>query len=138
MSKAEMTTRERITCMYEHREADRAPIADSPWASTIARWEREGMPPSADWAEYLGADCIRGILPDNNPRFPMQTIEMTGEHRTYTTTWGATRKDWLTTGAQGYLDCTVTDPDAWAKAKERMQPSREKPSMAINSPSTAA
>jgi len=126
MNKAEMTTRERITRMYEHREADRAPIVDTPWASTIARWEREGMPSGADWAEYLGADCIRAIFPDNSPRFPMQMIEMTNEYRTYTTTWGATRKDWLTTGAQGYLDYTITDPDAWAKAKEQMQPSRDR------------
>ncbi len=126
MSRPEMTTRERMTRMYEHREADRAPIVDSPWASTIVRWEREGMPANADWAEYLGADHVHQIWTDNSPRFPMEVLEATDEYRTYTTMWGATKKDWLNTGAQGYLDYTVKDPDSWAKAKERMQPSRDR------------
>ena len=40
----EMTTRERMTCVYEHREPDRVPIADSAWPSTLVRWRREGLP----------------------------------------------------------------------------------------------
>ena len=32
-----MTTHERFTRMYEHREADRIPIFDSPWSETIDR-----------------------------------------------------------------------------------------------------
>jgi hypothetical protein len=53
-------------------------------------------------------------------------LEATDEYRIYTTMWGATKKDWLTSGAQGYLDYTVKNPDSWAKAKERMQPSRDR------------
>ena len=37
MAKSRMTTQERMTRMYQHREADRVPIIDSPWGSTIAR-----------------------------------------------------------------------------------------------------
>jgi hypothetical protein len=60
---------------------------------------------------------------DNSPRFPMEMIEATDEYRIYTTTWGATRKDWYdTSGALGYLDYKIKDPDSWAKAKERMEP----------------
>ena len=36
-----MLSRERIARMYEHREADRVPIIDSPWSGTVRRWERE-------------------------------------------------------------------------------------------------
>jgi uroporphyrinogen decarboxylase len=39
-----MTSHERFTRMYQHREADRVPILDSPWSETIDRWVQEGMP----------------------------------------------------------------------------------------------
>jgi len=127
MSTTKMTTRERMMRTYEHREADRVPIVDIPWASTLARWEREGLPANVDWADYMDVDSVHQILPDNSPRFPMQMLEATDEYRVYTTMWGATRKDWYAnSGALGYLDYTVTDPDAWAKAKEHMQPSRDR------------
>ena len=142
MPKSKMTTRERMTCMFEHREADRVPIVDLPWESTIARWEREGMPTNigrsdlldmdrlssgGDWAEYLDVDRVQMIGTDNSPRFPMEVVEATDEYRIYTTNWGATRKDWYdTSGALGYLDYKVKDPESWAKAKERMAPSRDR------------
>ena len=44
MGKSEMTTHERIKRMYEHREADRAPIFEILWNATLQRWRREGMP----------------------------------------------------------------------------------------------
>jgi uroporphyrinogen decarboxylase len=36
---AELTTHERVKRMYEHGEADRVPITDSPWGATIERWQ---------------------------------------------------------------------------------------------------
>ncbi|MBM4458070.1 MAG: hypothetical protein FJ011_09955 [Chloroflexi bacterium] len=122
-----LTTRERIRRMFEHQDADRVPIVDLPWDSTIARWRREGLPAGADWAEYLDVDCVRHILPDNSPRYPIKLIEATGEYRIYTTPWGATRKDYYdSSGALGYLDYAVKDRASWAQAKERMQPSRDR------------
>jgi uroporphyrinogen decarboxylase len=122
-----LTSRERIQRMFEHRDADRAPIVDLPWDSTIARWRREGLPAGADWAEYLDVDCVRHILPDNSPRYPVRLIEATAEYRVYTTPWGATRKDYYdSSGAIGYLDYSVKDRAAWAQAKERMRPSRDR------------
>lgn len=122
-----MTTRERIQRMFDHKEADRVPIVDTPWESTIARWHREGMPAGVNWAEYLGADCVRFISTDNSPRYPRRMIEDTDEYRVYTTEWGATRKDYHDqSGALGYLDYTVKDRASWAEAKERMQPSRDR------------
>lgn len=79
MARSETTTRERIQCMYEHREADRVPIVDSPCASSIARWERKGMSAHADWTEYLGADRVQMIGTDNSPCFPTQMIDATDE-----------------------------------------------------------
>ena len=46
-----MTSKERFTRMFEHREADRIPIIDSPWAGTIARWKRR-MPTGATFSTW--------------------------------------------------------------------------------------
>ena len=39
-----MISRERIKCTLRHEEPDQVPIHDSPWVSTIKRWQEEGMP----------------------------------------------------------------------------------------------
>jgi uroporphyrinogen decarboxylase len=122
-----MTMHERMTRIYAHREADRAPVVDAPWASTLERWRREGMPADAEWSDYLGADRIRAIGADNSPRFPVQVLEETDAYRIHTTQWGATRKDWLHAGGTPQnLDFAIQDPDSWARAKERMQPDRDR------------
>ena len=35
-----MTTKERFMRMFQHKEADRVPIIDSPWNGTFERWHR--------------------------------------------------------------------------------------------------
>jgi uroporphyrinogen decarboxylase len=52
----QMTTRERFARMYDHREADRIPIVDSPWRTTIERWHGEGMPEDVSYVDYFGLD----------------------------------------------------------------------------------
>ena len=61
---SEMTTHERMTRMYEHRDADRVPIIDSPWGSTMERWHREGLPKDVNWVDYFGLDHFAGIGAD--------------------------------------------------------------------------
>ena len=56
-----MTSWERIKRMYEHKEADRVPFVDSPWAGTVNRWHREGMPAGMDWRDYFGVDKVQPI-----------------------------------------------------------------------------
>jgi hypothetical protein len=34
-----LTTRERVQCMHEHRDAGRIPVSDDPWNATIERWQ---------------------------------------------------------------------------------------------------
>mgnify|MGYP000883678232 FL=1 len=53
-----MTTHERFTRMFQHREADRVPIYDSPWSSTIERWQAEGMPKGVDYRDYFDIDKV--------------------------------------------------------------------------------
>lgn len=122
-----MTTHERMTRMYEHREADRVPITDSAWASTVARWRREGLPSAVSYHDYFGLDRLVGINVDNSPRYPIETLEETADYAITTTQWGATLKNWRHTGGvPEFLDFRIKDWASWEAAKARMRPSRDR------------
>ncbi len=107
--------------MYEHREADRVPITDSPWAGTIMRWRREGMPEGVDWRDYFGVDKIEGIGVDITPRYETRLIEETDRYKIYTSPWGVTMKQFKELDSTPeFLDFKVSDSDAWQDAKRRM------------------
>ncbi|MCK5734293.1 MAG: hypothetical protein KAI38_08900, partial [Candidatus Latescibacteria bacterium] len=123
----EMTSRERFLRMYDHREADRIPIIDSPWGATIERWQGEGMPKEVSYVDYFGLDHVAGISVDNSPRYEEKVLEETEEYKTYTTPWGATLKNWKhAASTPEFLDFTITDPKSWEKAKERIRPDRDR------------
>ncbi|RMD78885.1 MAG: hypothetical protein D6820_09145, partial [Lentisphaerae bacterium] len=98
MSRPTLTTRERFQRIFEHREADRIPIVDSPWRSTLARWQREGLPEGMDYRDYFDLDHASAIWVDNSPRLPVRVLERTDEYEIRTTSWGTTEKHWLTRG----------------------------------------
>ncbi len=124
---AELTTRERMARIYEHREADRAPVWDRPWGSTLARWRREGLPAGADYMEFLGLDRIREMGVDASPRYPVRTLEETDEYVTQVSSYGATMRNWKHSGGvPEFLDFTITSPEAWTAAKKRMTPDRDR------------
>jgi uroporphyrinogen decarboxylase len=124
---SKMTTKERMKRMYEHKEADRVPVTDGPWASTIERWHREGMPENVSYVDYFGLDKFEMIVPDNSPRFPTQVLEETEDYNIVKTNWGATLKNWRHIGGvPEFLDFTITNADTWAEAKTRMVPSRDR------------
>jgi len=124
---AKMTTHERMTRMYAHREADRVPVTDSPWSSTIERWQREGMPRDVSYVDYFGLDKMVQVYVDNSPRYPVRVLEETDEYTITTTNWGATLKQWKHTGGvPEFLDFTTTSPAAWEDAKARMQPTPDR------------
>lgn len=124
---AVMTSHERFQRMFEHRDADRVPIIDSPWGATIERWQSEGMPRDVSFVDFFGLDHVVGISADTSPRFEAKTLEETEEHRVYTTRWGATQKSWKhAASTPEFLDFTIVDPDSWRLAKERIQPTRDR------------
>lgn len=124
---AKLTTRERFQRMFEHREADRIPVQDSPWSSTLARWRQEGLPEGVHWVDYFDLDHIAHIGADNSPRYPVEVLEETTDYKIYTSKWGATLKDWKhTTSTPEFLDFTITDPDKWRDAKKRMSPTSDR------------
>jgi uroporphyrinogen decarboxylase len=124
---AEMTTHERFARMYDHKEADRIPIIDSPWRTTIERWHEEGMPEDVNYVDYFGLDRVVGIGVDNSPRYPTEVIEETEQYVVHTTRWGATLRNWKhITSTPEWLGFRVTGPDEWREAKERMTPASDR------------
>jgi uroporphyrinogen decarboxylase len=122
-----LTSHERITRMFDHKEADRVPVNDGPWQSTIERWQREGMPTDVAIDDYFGMDKVVGIGADNSPRLPAHVIEETDEWVKQTTSWGATLRNWKHAGGvPEFLDFTIKDPASWAQVKERMTPDRDR------------
>lgn len=120
----EMTSRERVKRMFEHREADRIPIFEDPWDSAVERWEKEGV---QDWVKYAGVDRNWVFFPDTSPRYPEKVLEETDEYEIVTTGWGATLKNWKhATSVPEFLDFSIRDLESWHDAKKRMKydPSR--------------
>ena len=64
-----MTSRERVQLALQHKEADRIAIQDSPWATTVARWRKEGLPEGQSITDF-----VTGESPDRDigvTRFPL-------------------------------------------------------------------
>ena len=124
---AKMTTHERVGRMYAHQEADRVPIIDSPWGATIERWQNEGMPRDAGFVDYFDLDRFANIGADSSPRFPTKVVEETDQYRIYTTSWGATLKNWKhAASTPEFIDFTIRDRASWEVAKARMSPTRDR------------
>lgn len=117
-----MTSFERFSRMYRHEEADRIPIIDTPWATTVRRWVAEGMPEGADWTEYFDIDKTAQIGVDNSPRYPVEIIEDGEDYVIFRSAWGATMKQWkYDDSTPQFLDFKVKDSTVWKEAKERMK-----------------
>ena len=116
-----MNSWERFKRMYDHREADWIPIIDDPWAGTLRRWKREGMPKDVDWCDYFDIDKIGVINIDISPRYPEVTLEETDRYAIRTSPWGVTMKHFKEEDSTPeFLDYKVTTPEAWEEAKKRM------------------
>ena len=123
----EMTSRERFTRMFAHREADRVPIIDGPWDATIERWHREGMRENVDFVDFFGLDHVAHIGVDNSPRYESKVLEETEVYTIGTTPWGVTLRTWKhAASTPEFLDFTVVDPDSWRDAKARMTPTPDR------------
>ena len=123
---AEMTSHERFKRMYEHKEADRVPILDSPWPETIERWVREGMT-TPDYIEYFNLDKTAYISTDNSPRLPERVVEETDDYIIQTTSWGVTKRNFKhNTTTPENIHYEISTADAWEKVKDRIQPSDDR------------
>lgn len=126
MAKA-MTSRERFARVFDHREPDRVPVIDGPWAATVERWQREGMPPGTSYVDYFDLDRVASIGLDNSPRYPVRVVAETDAYRVHTTAWGVTLRNWKhAASTPEFLGFEIVDRDSWARAKARMRPDPER------------
>jgi len=113
--------------MFEHREADRVPIVDSPWDGALLRWRKEGMPAGADWRDFFEVDKLEMINLDISPRYEEKVLEETDKYKITTTSWGVTLKNFkVADSTPEFLDYKVNSPEAWEEAKKRMDISRDR------------
>ena len=126
----ELTTHERMTRMFEHRDADRVPITDWIWESTFERWLREGLSLEGNVFDNLGIDHILWLgedIVDTSPRIEKVVIEETDTYKIERNEWGVTIKNFKPVSSTPQdLDFVIKDPDSWRAAKERMTPSRDR------------
>ena len=116
-----MTTKERMGRMFDHKEADRVPITDSPWAGTLTRWKKEGMPADADWRDFFGIDKIETIRVDISPRHEKRVIEETDDYVINTTEWGVTLRNFkIQDSTPEFLHYKYNTPESWEEAKAEM------------------
>lgn len=122
-----MTSWDRFNRMFKHQDADRIPIIDYPWAATVERWQREGMPAGTDYVDYFDLDHVIHFGVDNSPQFEAKVIEETDDHVIHTTAWGAKLKNWKhAASTPEFLDFTIKDPVSWKRARDRMSPTRDR------------
>lgn len=118
-----LTPRERVRLALDHKEADRIPIHDSPWAATVTRWQREGLPDGIPPEEYFGYE-LRLFSVDLTPQYPVRVLHRSEEYIVETTPYGGVRKnhrDYSTTPE--LIDYGVKTREDWEAAKRRLQPS---------------
>ncbi len=112
-----MTSRERILLALNHKEADRVPIHDSPWATTVRRWRREGLPENVSPHQYFGYEIV-GFGADLSFQFPTQTIEETEDYIIVRNANGALVKNWKNaTSTPEMIDFTITTREKWEEHK---------------------
>ena len=117
-----MTSRERVGAALHHREADRIPIQDSPWGSTINRWRREGFPDDITPAEYFDYEMV-SLGADLSPRFPIKVLDRNPTCITETTPFGGVRKnfrDYSTTPE--VIAWPIQSKPDWDLIRPRLEP----------------
>jgi len=121
--RAEMTSQERVRRAIARKEPDRVPVLDGPWAATVSRWRKEGLPEDKSPEEYFGYD-LRGIGADLSPRLTVKVLKEDEECVTETTPWGGVRrnhKDHSTTPE--IVDCPVKKKEDWPRLRKLLEPS---------------
>jgi uroporphyrinogen decarboxylase len=112
-----MTSRERWHLAITHQEADRIPIADTLWPTTVERWRREGLPADADLRGYFGYEWAhQGV--DLSFQLRAETLEETERYRIIRDAFGATTRVFVgQESVPELLGHTITSRAAWEEHK---------------------
>jgi uroporphyrinogen decarboxylase len=123
----QLTTRERFTRIFDHKEADRIPVMDDPWKATIERWHGEGLPAAVSFKDYFDLDQVDLIFLDNSPRYEKTVLEDTDTYQITTSDFGVTMRQWKhAESTPEFLKFTIVDPQSWKAAKPRITSSPDR------------
>ncbi|RKY75233.1 hypothetical protein DRQ00_10890 [candidate division KSB1 bacterium] len=115
-----LSPQERINIVLNHQEADRIPIQDHPWGTTVERWHREGLPESQTPDDYFGFE-MREFGFDASLQLPEEKIEETDEYTLVRNRDGALVKNWKhATSTPGWVDFLIKDRASWEEYKSRL------------------
>lgn len=95
-----------------------------PWASTWARWEREGKPASiTDHRTFMDPDMVPLPVPCNTgpcPRIPRTVLEEDDEYVTFIDSWGIKRRDVKhAESMSAFLEFPIKDRKDWDAYKDQ-------------------
>jgi len=108
-----MTGRERFRLALSHREPDRIPHTDAPWATTVERWYGEGLPRDVSPRDYFDFQEQR-VGSDVSLRLPEETVEETERYTIVRDRNGALKRLWRhDTSVPEYLDFVVRSRADW-------------------------
>jgi len=114
-----MTSRERVLAAIRREPLDRVPIHDSPWATTIARWHKEGLPADSNPADYFGYEFV-GFGADLTLQLPTERVEETDEYVVERNANGALVMNWKhRTSTPEMRAFTVTTREKWQELRDR-------------------
>jgi len=117
----EMTSQERIRLALQLKEADRVAIHDGPWATTVARWHKEGLPEGVSPHQFFHYEFV-GIGPDLSLRLPTETVEETDEYIIQRGANGALHRNWKSkTSTPELMDFSVKERNDWEEHKGRLE-----------------
>jgi hypothetical protein len=115
-----MTARERVTLALQHHEADRIPMQDSLWSTTLHRWQQEGLPEMPPHPEYLGWE-LAGFGDDETLQLPAECLEETEAYRITKGPDGAIVKNWTAmSSTPEMIDFSIKTRADWEELKPRM------------------
>jgi uroporphyrinogen decarboxylase len=122
-----LTTRELWQRIMHYGEFDRMPVIHwAGWPETVARWEREGLPPKANQHQFFNAvpnwSCVWFNL-DVFPAFDEEVFEETAEYRIVRGRDGVVQQEWKNQSCiPHYVDFTLKTARDWPEYKKRLQP----------------
>ncbi len=112
-----MNSQQRISLALQHKEADRVAIHDTLWATTVRRWQKEGLPKDITPQEYFDYEIVE-IGSDTSFMIPEELIEETEEYKIVRNSNGALVKNWKNrTSTPEYIEFLIKDEAKWLEMK---------------------
>lgn len=115
MTRAELTSCERVNRALERRDHDRVPRADGPWPETYQRWKGEGMESEQEFEELLRRD-LTGVCWIWPVPFPgrSEVIEETDETQLVRGSMGKVERVWKNkSGTPQHVEFDCDSREKW-------------------------